>query len=521
MPKTVVDVETDESEPSDDGGIWVPQGWDEDAIEQVAAAIPSPISGTALRRQLAVAERQNQTKETSRLEAEICNDDLSLYEAYMLEGRRRQIVRYESHLPFYICSVGCHIINIFSITSCGTGQHRDSSPGSMPITFENESCIRKKRPSTYVATEGGGTRDLRLHIMMVGAPGSGKAIFPQVLVGRDALSLIPPSRFPSKFFGNLTAAGMFGSIEADPKNPKRSIYRYGEAFDYCSGFLCCEEFNFVKAAAGTQHSQGIEDRFLSFLERGVVENTMKSGTYTYVTATTNWLGNQSDRMWFGTGESGMSRRMGVDLNVIDADANAELIAAYRRRLEIHPSQKILDVLGRRFERMVDAFDVRKIVYDSAYHEFLDSETYHMGLGSQFFGLHHTEQAIMDKIAIGYSLMNRPQSQWPDQTLTIRVDDALKSIIHRQLAVREFLFAHTSLIDAEIQLRLVWHEQKAEQIQKDAFVREMIRLGGYSSDHVSKALNGLISSGKIACEGGTSDPVLRATAPNAWAKKRLG
>jgi hypothetical protein len=515
MPKPIF--QTDEDEDLD-AGVYDP-GIDADFIaKELSTSTPSPVDEAALRRQMQAAESALQTDANKIHEADIIDPSLSLYDAYMLEARRRVIVGYEKHTPLYISSIGAHVANIFAITSCGQMQQKDSFPGAKLMTVNNTDCFRAKRHATLTSVEGASGRDLRLHIMIVGPPAAGKAVYPGEFIAREQ-GLLHKSIFPSKFVQRMTSAGMFGSVSVDPKSGRHAIYTGGDAWNFCSGFLACEEFNFVKSAAGSQHSQGLEDIFLTFLEKGQVEASMKYGSYSYSVGTTAWLGNQSDRMWFGSGESGMARRMAVDYVMITEQLNAELKTARRIRLNVPPSQKVYDHLTGQLRKMVDKFRIRRIDYDPAYHAFLDS--FALGQKSQYYGLLHNEETVMDRIAIGYNIMKRPPAEWADEVLTVKIDADLKNLIDRQRTVREFLFAHASLIEAEIMYRLTIHKTMGDTIKLREFVREMVRLGGYNAEKVEKTLWILGRKNLVVVNPPSgSDPEIRIAGTDAWSAKQI-
>jgi hypothetical protein len=495
-PSKIVHQDRDEEEfPHDEP--FIPRGSYDDFYA------PSAVDTRALKEQLADVEKKIEPDDE-----QVVADILATtnpYEACMLEAERRQLVDYEKHLPLYIASIGAHIANQYSIASCGYVEYGSSR--GLQRKLENAKCFVHGRKPILRSVEGGTPRDLRVHIMIVGPPGSGKSVLPKTFLG-DAQELIPIDLFPSKFLQRITSAGLFGSVSADPKNPKEGIYEFGQAFQFCSGFLACEEFNFVKGAATASYNPGMEDMFLTFLDNGQVSTTMKYGAYSYSVGTTAWFGNQTDRMWFGSGESGLNRRLAVDYLFMDEAANREFKTARRHRLGIGPNTRTREHIRGLVKRIAQGFKIETFELSPEYVALLQS--FDVSAGTHYMGTVHFEETIFDRIAIGYNIMR----YWTPGTthLKIRLDANLESLIRRQLLVRQHLFAYKSILEAELVLRLRKHEGRAP---KEDLIREMVRLGGYSAYRVEKTIDELLKRGRVVSEINIYENRKKQKQPAMW------
>jgi hypothetical protein len=305
--------------------------------------------------------------------------------------------------------------------------------------------------------------------------------------------VIPSNVFPHKFLGKLSDAALFGTVESDPKNPQKAVRKLGLAFKYCSGILACEEFSMLKSAMQANYNTSMEDRLLVFQDSGVVETDLRGGGFGYTSGAVMWNGNQSDRIWFGSGESGLARRNAVDYVIIDEALNALLKEAERKRARIAGIAKIQSHLGQRLRYIVDNFHVKDIEHTQSYYDLLNE--FGMGRASQFFGTLHHEEKVIEKICIGYNIMR----YWePAMTvMPINVDDELRTIVRRQVALREFLFANRDLVEAELVLRLGKHEGRCE---KESLVREMKRFGGHSPVKVDRTIDSCQKAGRVVVSG---------------------
>ncbi len=466
-----------------------PSGWKETELDAAWQPLsPSAVDWGALQAQQAANEEVlASTHEIVKVE-EITNPDISLFEAIMLEAKRRYIVDYEKHVPVYAASLGSMLANQFAITSCGHAEYGD------PVQHEqNKRCLRFGKKPSLTSVDGGMVKDLRLNIMILGPPGGGKGVYPLMFIDQGT-GIVPQSIFPSKFMGKITDAGLFGTVRPNPKDNQQPIRNFGMAFRYCSGFIGCEEFNLVKGAAGATFNMNIEDRLLVFLDRGTVETDMANGTYSYSSGSTLWAGNQTDRMWFGSGESGLSRRVGVDYVYMTEELNQRYKEAAKLRDRIPSISKVRDHFGQRFKYMVDNFHVQDIRHTAEYNELL--ATFALGKGSNYYGTVHYEDRVIEKLAIGYNIVR----YWTPgmKVLHLKVDDTLRNMVERQVALREMMFAHRSLIEAEMMIRL--SEHGGDGVNREALVRQMRRLGGYDPLRVDREIDMSSKAGRIVLEG---------------------
>jgi hypothetical protein len=481
----------EEEDPADyDTHFVPPAGWTEADVDQYLQPLsPSAVDFAALRSQQQANEEILANEPTLVKVEDILDPHISLWDAIMREAQRRCIIEWEKHTPLYAASLGAQIASQFSLTSCGHAEY-----GDPPVHEQNKRCLRHGKAPILTSVDGGMIRDLRLHVMIVGPPGSGKGTLPLMFLDPGS-GIVPQNLFPAKYLGKMTDAGLFGTVKEnakDPHNPKRS---FGLAYKYCSGFIGAEEFNLVKGAAKAQNiNMNLEDRLLVFLDRGVVETDLASGSYSYSSGATLWAGNQSDRLWFGSGESGLSRRVVCDYVHVTEALNSRLKDAARQRARIGSVGRVREHIGQRLRYVIDNFNVHDIRSTPEYESLLNE----FGLGEQsdYWGTVHYEEHLLNKIAVGYNILR----YWdPSMTvLPLRVDDALRAILLRQVGIRESLFASRSLIDFELIQRLTTHGTAG--ISREALLREMRRLGGYDPTKVERELDSAARSGRVMLRG---------------------
>ncbi len=488
LPK-IVQQEFDDEEPSFPAP-WIPKGWTEEEMARFSDAG----NASALKASETLAQNVYKQEYTEVKVADVMNPAIPLWDSIMLEAQRQVLVDSEKHIPLFACSVADHILNLHAMASCGVVQF-----GDPPQIQSNPRCVMKGRKPCLTSVDGAKAADLRLFLMVLGSPGSGKSELEKFFVDRSG-GVLPQSVVPSQFFQTISRASLFGSVREDSRHPKVPIMNWGLAYKHCSGILACEEFNFFKASAGAQYNVGMEDSLLAFAEHGIVEVDFRAGSFNYTVGTTGWFGNQVDRLWLGSGESGLTRRLCMDFIFMTDELNARYKEARKVRRRIPPNSQVREYFAKRFKPLIANLHIERIEPDPDYYTLL--KEFDLSSQTSFGGSMAYEEPIFDRIAAGYNLLK----YWdPSQTvLRIRVDDTLKQIIRRQMHIREFFLANGSPVASELILRL----QRAEHsCRKEALLREMRRLGGYSPWKVEKELAGMVKSGRIRMVGNTYDPVV--------------
>lgn len=469
--------------------------WDEATIAQLFPDLmPGPEDPAKAREAAAKAEALLGSGPSRVKIEDILDPSLSLYDAFMLEAERQIIVDAEKHLPLNIASIGCHVANLYSMPSCGHVEF-----GDPPQRSNNPRCVMNGRKQTLTSVSGGKRRDLRMFLMTIGPPGSGKGEVPMLFVDRVE-GLLPGSVIPRTFIQTITRPALFGSGTRDPRNPNKIVYDFGLAWKYCSGIVACEEMSFIKSAAEASFSVGFEDSFLTFAEKGFVEVNLRDAKFSYSVGTTGWFGNQSDRIWTGTGESGFTRRMCSDFNFMTEELDARLKVADKLRRQVAPSSRVRDHFARRIRYLFDNFKVETLDFEhaDAYNDLIES--YKMGAATGYTGFRHYENHMMDRIAIGYNIMRYWEPSM--RVLPIKLDDTLKRIIERQVAVRRLLFRGRNLLSNELVLRL---QRRDGRVRRSDILEEMHTFGGYSVWKVERELEKLVKMGRLRLEGNTWDP----------------
>jgi hypothetical protein len=136
------------------------------------------------------------------------------------------ILYHDVHLPYYVSSIGAHIVN-----------QQNKAKRFFGHTGENA--------------------DLRLHTLMVAPPGYSKTLFQQFLFNRES-GLIAEPVFPSADITGTTEAGLVGSVDSKGKLLK------GSAEKAAAGFIYTDELSSVLNQTDTSHSKNLLDHLCGF-----------------------------------------------------------------------------------------------------------------------------------------------------------------------------------------------------------------------------------------------------------------
>ena len=163
----------------------------------------------------------------------------------------------ERFIPYFICSIGCHLINL-------ENEKRE-------IYYE-----QRKKP------------DLRLPVIMVAPPGFGKSTFLKMLL-KEPYGVFAKSGLKTTFEGYLTEAGWVGTKRMGKGGSVEEVK--GLAEEMSDGIVGMEEFSAVTRAMKQEHSIGLDQAVLQTLDGGDVYKRLAAGPIAYHTAITLLAGS--------------------------------------------------------------------------------------------------------------------------------------------------------------------------------------------------------------------------------------
>ena len=310
-------------------------------------------------------------------------------------------------LPYYLCSIGCHVANL-----------------------ANKKPDRKGHRVFY--TRAGTVPDLRLHLYLVGPPGFSKSFFANLYFAggmnpdpNDKTTTGIATTFDNYELGNVTSiAPIIGTLVAaglDEEGVMQFGKRKGFAEEYPTHIFWAEEFGSISDQMHSQMGIGLLDVFLKLLDEGKAERNMAGGRIEVVSYASFWLGCQTERVDL---PSGMARRgLFVDLtpNIKDIDGYND---AWENTENIQPEWDTINALRVQYRRLFDNFHVTdKIEFTPKYLK------YRRGLGKK--GIIHTDKEILNRLAIGYAVM----TNYKDGRLVVDLNSELKSLIEQAIIMK--------------------------------------------------------------------------------------
>lgn len=311
-------------------------------------------------------------------------------------------------MPYYLCSLGAHVANL-----------------------ANKQVGRAKK-SFY--TRAGTVPDLRLHLYLIGPPGFSKSFFARLFFAggmkadpKDRTTTGTAVTFPNYELGNVTSiAPMIGSLVASGSNNGTMKYQKqpGLAEIYHQHIMWAEEFGSIRDTMRTQMGMGLLDVFLKLLDDGEAERNMLGGRIEVKSYATFWLGTQTGRVDL---PSGMARRgLFVDLTPTMVDIQG-YNDAWENTENVQPEWDTINALRIQYKRLFDNFKVKEMItFSDRYLQF------RRGLGKK--GLIHTDKEILNRLAIGYSVMTG-YNQNNGGTLHVELTTELKDLMERAIIMK--------------------------------------------------------------------------------------
>ena len=364
-----------------------------------------------------------------------------IYDLILEELSERKVVYYRTFAPFYIISLGAHIMNLRQMTD--------------PILFEH-----------------GEPSNTRVHLLFVAPPGYGKSFWLFQFMHHQ-MGFLQGTGIDHTFESSMTAAGFVGTIKMTDGEP---VVIHGAAEELARGIIGIEEFSALTLMMHSQHSQLLDTHLLTALDRGYVMKRLGAGKISYQTGVTVWAGTQPARFDLS---SGLGRRF-VFMQFVPTIRDQEVLRQARRHgkgVRYNPVRT--NLIRQSIRQLIE--DVRKIKdvrYDPSFYKLLDA-----------LHLPPYEEPLFERMALGYWLTKFP----PKEQVIIKPTAELEKILRNEKLYRdeikrgsEFTQVVSILLDAGGQLPEV--EVKKQLIvfglnwrQATELVQSMIRLGVLRKD----------------------------------------
>jgi len=354
--------------------------------------------------------------------------------------KSREIVKVDDYIPYYIASMGCHILNIIN---------------------------RTKRT---IYTRYGTTPDLRLNMFFVGPPGFSKSFFCDILFD-EAFGVA--SKFPNREVAYMTLPGLIGTVTGKDEdgNP---IIEHGVAEKYKDAIIWCEEFTSVSEIMKTEHSAGMSGLLLMLTDNGKVSRDMRFGSLSYQSYATCLLGTQTERLDL---VSGLSRRfLFLDLNPTAKDIQA-YNDAFDNAENIVPDMITTERLREGYIMLNTAPpNLNKIVLTDEYLKFRHS-----------LPCIHIDKDALNRFAIGWNFMNT--FRWDNQELYVEAPNEMRKLLLGALDMKYRILGELNYLAVEKMLG------DGEWVEETEFKWRLVQIGiGYRD--ASMRIDQMISIGLL-------------------------
>lgn len=323
---------------------------------------------------------------------------IDLFTDYIEYLQSKEIAYAETYIPYYLCSVGCHMLNV--------RQQR--------LT---------KRGEKGIYAELGSYPNLRLNTMMVAPPGFGKTFFMELMLNPE-IGIIGGTNIPTQMVQNMTEAAFVGSDGGDGEED----YDVGLAEKFKDGVLGCEEFDSLAQVMQTDHSSNLDNMLLTALDSGRVRKNLAHAEINYDTNVSLFAATQPMRMDL---TSGFARRF-IFMKFYPSPTQIDEMRESRRRgrgqeADFDKLQRFKNELGKKFDSRVSKIDkVRGLdqldsIFDSV-------------------GVPHFEEKVYERMAMGYSVLKKHSIVKEESStyLEIQPTRELKHLLKQSMEWRDSL-----------------------------------------------------------------------------------
>lgn len=302
--------------------------------------------------------------------------------------KHRRLAYVDRFAPPYVCSMGCHILNL-----------------------EN-----KERKFYFVS---GRVADLRLHNFFIAPSGFFKSEVLYQLLDDDT-GLLSGSRIGTAFEGGMTAAAFVGTVKINKEG--EAVIEYGAAKIHARNIIGIEEFAEITNMMKQSYNVQMADALLTSLDKGWVRKRLaRSGEkgIHYPTNLSMWTGSQPTRLELS---SGIGRRFHM-LEFIPSREERRVIARHRRQGRgVRTSARRVMRIKNALEEIIDKVKlIERIDFTKEFDDFLGR-----------FELIHYEEELMERMAMGYTVMNGEF----DKVLQLRITKELEGILEHAIKERK-------------------------------------------------------------------------------------
>lgn len=326
-------------------------------------------------------------------------DEPSLYHSILGYLKDSSLAYVEKFIPYMLCSIGCHLINLENLRRPFYYEHRKST-------------------------------DLRLSVIFCAPPGFSKSTFLKVLL-QHPHGVFANSGLETTFEGYMTEAGWVGTKRLGKEGEEEDGFEHrGLAWEYREGVVGIEEFSAITKAMHQDHSVGLDSAILDTLDGGDVKKRLAGGALKYQTAVTLLAGTQIARFDL---TSGLGRRIFFIIWNPSGREIDTLRDAYWNGSNMPPDRLSLDSLRNRIMNLTrDLQYVRRITYPDSLKKILYDE-----------GLMPYELPLFRRLALGYYVMAKPLQE--ELVMDVQKGDELHELIKqgvkwRKLLMRDLRFA---------------------------------------------------------------------------------
>jgi len=338
--------------------------------------------------------------------------------------KSRHIIRIDEFMPYYMASMGCHVLNLYN---------------------------RTKRT---IYTRTGTVPDLRLNMFFVGPPGFSKSFFCDILFDE---TFGVASKFPNREVAYLTLPGLIGTVSGKDEAGE-PIIEHGVAETHKQSIIWCEEFTSISEVMKTEHSAGMSGLLLMLTDNGKVSRDMRFGTLSYQSYSTILLGTQTERLDL---VSGLSRRfLFLDLNPSNSDI-AAYNAAWEVGEEVKPDFIKIEKLREGYLMLNSAPpNLNKIVLTDEYLKFRRS-----------MPAIHIDKDSLNRFAIGWNFMNN--FHWRNTELLVEAPTEMQRHMLHALEMKYSILGELNFLALE---KMLSH---GDWVEETEFKWKLVQLGmGY-------------------------------------------
>ena len=371
-------------------------------------------------------------------------DNMSVYDDIISLARDKGYQYVDDILPYYISSVGSHILNLVNNGS----------------TIDN---LLVDVPNRTIVSRFGYPEDTRLHILLVAPVGYSKTTFTKLFI-RPNYGILS-GIFPVERARMITEAGFIGSVVGKD-------FQYGSAYRASCGFIGADEFHSIISSTDNQHSATLLDQLLGVLDDGEAYKDMLGGRLTYRSGATMWSATQPSRISVG---SGLDRRMLIIGIFPDEEDEVKLKKAYDDSFGRPDDTYIIDDIRNKIRDILEGFKFQSVEYTEKYVEFRN-----------MLDLTHAEFTIADRLSLGYTIMRHYDDL--DYILRVDIDDDLEGLLYKMSQDRLLI------LDDPIKEVILTH--MGDKVWTRTRLLGNLVKKGISREDASKVLSLLVASGIV-------------------------